>query len=487
LKEKIELAEKEVRMCDMQATQQGLQEVQKLVRDVPERMHLPAPQEKLIRMIPYGQNERFFGREALFDELSKTLGPARSPRRQRKFALYGLGGCGKTQIAVEYVYRHFDEYEVILWISSSSIEKIEKGFAEAAVLLGLKRANLHANEARQFLFQALVDRGACSQPGLTVKLIFVGDSNYLIVFDNVEDSSLITPYIPRMNHGSIIITSRNAVMARTHFRYSAAVPEFTIDEGCRFLETLLPIQITSGAEISVKETSRMLGGLPLALSQVAEYILSEDCQVDTFLKTYHDQRKQQEFVKRTVSDYDLTLSTVWKLSFSTLTPSCQYLLDILTFFDPDVVPYELLTDGALSLAQTSTKECKISSQQGRLHFLADQDTFQSLLQILRKQSLIRTNTRSSSFTIHRLVQEYASYRLSGNLDRERAVFADALSLLGSVQPKDDCTRHWSPHLWDTALVYLPHVRALESRFSQKPAAFNGHENELAKLLFNCAK
>jgi hypothetical protein len=48
LKEKIELAEKEVRMCDMQATQQGLQEVQKLVRDVPERMHLPAPQEKLI-------------------------------------------------------------------------------------------------------------------------------------------------------------------------------------------------------------------------------------------------------------------------------------------------------------------------------------------------------------------------------------------------------------------------------------------------------
>ena len=161
------MAEKEVIMCDMQATQQGLQQVQKLVRDVPERLQLLVPQGKLIRMIPYGQNERFFGREALLDDLSKTLSPARSPKRQRKFALYGLGGCGKTQIAVEYIYRHFDEYQVILWISSSSIEKIEKDFAKAALLLGLDKANLHANEARQFALQTLVDGGACSGPALS--------------------------------------------------------------------------------------------------------------------------------------------------------------------------------------------------------------------------------------------------------------------------------------------------------------------------------
>jgi len=322
---------------------------------------------------------------------------------------------------------------------------------------------------------------------LPAKLTLVRDSNYLIVFDNVEDLSLIMPYLPHANHGSIVITSRDEVISKTNFRYSAAVPEFTTDEGCSFLATLLPTLITSGAEVGLKETSKMLGGLPLALTQVAEYILREECQVDSFLKTYHDQRKQQEFVNRTVSDYDLTLSTVWKLSFSNLTPSCQHLLDILTFFDPDGVPYDLLTSGASSLSQASANECQLSPQQGRLQFLADQDIFRVLLQKLRKQSLVKTNACSSSFTIHRLVQQYASHQLSGNPDHERAVFADALSLLGSAQPKDDCTRHWSPHLWDTALVYLPHVRALESRFRQKPAAFSGHENELAKLLFNCAK
>ena len=276
-------------------------------------------------------------------------------------------------------------------------------------------------------------------------------------------------------------------MSKTKFRLSAAVSEFTIDEGCKFLLTLLPGTLTSGAEANIKEISSMLGGLPLALSQVAAYILSEDCSVEAFLRAYHDQRKRQQFVARSVSDYDLNLSTVWKLSFSTLTPNCKYLLDILTFFDPDEVPYKLLTDGALAKAENSADNSEISTQQERLHFLADQDTFQGLLSSLRRQSLVRTNLPSSSFTIHTLVQEYASQRLSVDSVHERAVFADALTILSSAQPKDDFTRHWSPHLWDTALGYLPHVRALESRFRQKPTAFSGKENGLAKLLFNCAK
>jgi hypothetical protein len=159
LKKQIALAEKEVCMCDMQATQQGLHEVQKLVRDVPERLQLAVPTKRLIRMIPYGHNDRFFGRQAILDDLSKALDPARLPKRQCKFALSGLGGCGKTQVALEYMYRHFDQYEVILWISSSSVEKIEKDFAEAAVRLGLEKPILHANEARQFALQSLGEIG----------------------------------------------------------------------------------------------------------------------------------------------------------------------------------------------------------------------------------------------------------------------------------------------------------------------------------------
>jgi hypothetical protein len=113
-------------------------------------------------MIPYCQNERFFGREAILDALSKALDLARLPKRQSKFALYGFGGCGKTQIALEYVYRHYDQYETILWISSSSVEKIEKDFAEAAFLLGLGKPVMHANEARQFALQKLAEMSAYS-------------------------------------------------------------------------------------------------------------------------------------------------------------------------------------------------------------------------------------------------------------------------------------------------------------------------------------
>ena len=160
LKKQIALAEKEVYMCDMEATHRGIQEVQTLVRDVPERLQFPRPSKKWVRMIPYCQNERFFGRQTILDGMSEALDPARLPKGQHKFALYGLGGCGKTQIALEYVYRYYDQYEVILWISSSSVEKIEKDFTEAAFRLGLEKPIMHANEARQFALKSLVEMGA---------------------------------------------------------------------------------------------------------------------------------------------------------------------------------------------------------------------------------------------------------------------------------------------------------------------------------------
>jgi hypothetical protein len=157
LKKRITRAEREITLCGVQATQQGLHEVKTLVQGRPEQTQLSRSTKRLIRMIPYCQNGRFFGREAILDRLSEALDPARLPKRQSKFAIYGLGGCGKTQIALEYVYRHYDQYENILWVSSSSIEKIEKDFAEAAFLLGLGKPVMHANEARQFALQKLAE------------------------------------------------------------------------------------------------------------------------------------------------------------------------------------------------------------------------------------------------------------------------------------------------------------------------------------------
>jgi hypothetical protein len=159
LKKRIARAEREIDLCGVQATQPGLHEVKTLVQGRSEQTQLSRLTKRLIQMIPYCQNERFFGREAILDRLSEALDPARLPKRQRKFALYGLGGCGKTQIALEYVYRHYDQYENILWVSSSSVEKIEKDFA---FRLGLRKPVMHANEARQFALQKLAEMRAYS-------------------------------------------------------------------------------------------------------------------------------------------------------------------------------------------------------------------------------------------------------------------------------------------------------------------------------------
>ena len=60
-----------------------------------------------------------------------------SSQHQRTFALSGFGGAGKTQIALEYTYRHLDEYKAVIWVLADGLEKIAWGFEETAEMLGM--------------------------------------------------------------------------------------------------------------------------------------------------------------------------------------------------------------------------------------------------------------------------------------------------------------------------------------------------------------
>jgi hypothetical protein len=259
--------------------------------------------------------------------------------------------------------------------------------------------------------------------------------------------------------------------------------EFTIDEGCEFLTTLLPNCI--GARTDMETICTNLGGLPIALRQAACYILVEECQISGFLKIYQNERKKRQISSILVPDYELPLSTVWEMSFSRLTESCRYVLEILAFLDPDGVPQELLRCGALEKPQRSLEyiDCE---QQERLRSLTDEESFEVIIQTLRRQSLIRINPESRCLAIHRLLQENAFERLDTDKGRKRTAFADTLFLLSQCQPQHDSANHWSPQFWEPTLAYLPHVLLLESRYQLDTETFRGLETLLAKLLFNCA-
>lgn len=141
----------EVDTAHMQFVQTQLAAIGSLIDAAPTPKYLELP---CIRIIPHSRNDRFFGRQDILSQMRHKLVPSKL-NKQRKFILSGLGGSGKTQIALEFTYRHLNDYKVVIWILADSLEKIGQGFGEAAEILGMPRGTQGANQVRTFVLQRL--------------------------------------------------------------------------------------------------------------------------------------------------------------------------------------------------------------------------------------------------------------------------------------------------------------------------------------------
>src|SRR5205807_3222206 len=111
------------------------------IRPSPSSQAGPSP----VWNVPYLRNPHFTGREELLDQLEQHLSPAdqgdsgitRRAALTQTQAIKGLGGIGKTQIAVEYAYRSrdLDRYTHILWVSAANEEVLITSFTALAELL----------------------------------------------------------------------------------------------------------------------------------------------------------------------------------------------------------------------------------------------------------------------------------------------------------------------------------------------------------------
>src|SRR5262249_27976524 len=103
------------------------------------RFALPTPQ---IWMVPFGRNPFFTGREDLLDTLHEQLRHSRTIALSQGQAISGLGGIGKTQLAVEYAYRHRQEYpKGVLWARADSTEALYSSYTAIAEKLQLPERN----------------------------------------------------------------------------------------------------------------------------------------------------------------------------------------------------------------------------------------------------------------------------------------------------------------------------------------------------------
>ena len=232
-------------------------------------------------------NPFFIGREdilkklhaipALRDEHRKKY-PLKLPLQQLPQALIGLGGIGKTQIALQYAYRYMHDYHTIVWLRADSLQTLRSDFAAIATLLNLPEKQLPDQE------QIIV----------AVKQWLRSMTRWLLIFDDVETPETIYSFLPSPCYGHILITTRSQSFVPEIGAQSVEVDEMTQEEAMDFLLQRARIIERAGSHTSALQTDRTLartitetlGRLPLALDQAGAYIQRTQCGLSGYYDAY---------------------------------------------------------------------------------------------------------------------------------------------------------------------------------------------------------
>lgn len=342
-----------------------------------------------IWMVPFERNRLFTGREDLLRKLHEQLHHHHMITLSQRQAISGLGGIGKTQLAIEYIYRHYQEYRTILWAYANSTEALSSSYVAFAEKLGLPE---YHEQNQLLIIQA-------------VKNWLQENSGWLLIWDNADEPDILHAFLPNNASGHLILTTRAATLS-PQFAQHLELPVFLPEQGALLLLRragyLAPEEALEQATLSDQmlaiQISEELGGLPLAIDQAGAYIFRATCGLAHYLQIYqqrHDELLKQEQDKP--FDYPYTVATTWLINFQQVekrNPAAADLLRFCSFLDPNNIPEELLSVGAHAnilndpLAQLGTDAMQLDLAVGAL----------------RDYALIQRNPKTLTLSMHRLVQ-----------------------------------------------------------------------------------
>lgn len=345
-------------------------------------------------------------------------------------ALHGMGGVGKSQIAIEYAYRHSSDYDIVWWIPAEQPAQIRAAFVDLAQRLRLP-TSAEANTAVPAVLEAL----RLGEPY----------RNWLLVFDNAESPETVTPFFPRGGTGRILVTSRNGQwvnMART-----IEVDVFARAESIELLRR-------RGPELTDEKADRLseaLGDLPLAIEQAAVWLTETGMLAEEYLELFEG--KREEFVSRRAEllelappmDYQLPVAAAWNVSLDRLrdtNPGALQLLQVCSYFAPEPVSRSLFMAG---------RNAALPGLLGQV--LSDPIRLGQALREVNRYALARIDHRTNSIQLHRLVQAVLIDQMSSE-ERESMREAAHLLLAGGDPGEPGVTANWPRYA-----ELLPHIRA----------------------------
>jgi tetratricopeptide (TPR) repeat protein len=372
------------------------------------------------------------------------------------FGIYGEGGVGKTQIALRHIYSQRNRtYKAIFWFHADTDDKLANDCDEITIQLGLQEKRSSLEEGRRLFNLWLQDT-----------------SDWLLVFDNVEDIGIVAPYWPTSigSKGYIIVTSRNPQIARAPLTTSKEVESFSIADGTKMLLSELS-SYTEDEERVASEITTKLGGLPLAIHHMACFARDRSISLSEALKLYEE---EESMVVEAGVDFgqDRTLATVWSLSISTLSNEALQLLDTISLFDPDSIPTRLIEHFETPNAVA------ISSALGNfgLHSKAMSNLYSRSL--VRKKGL-RT---SQILSIHRLIQSAVRRRWSD--DQKMSAFEKAAFCIEQVYPRQVKGQSMA-EMYSECATYNSHMLSIYKYFCKNKDQLTPNM-DYAEILAHCS-
>jgi tetratricopeptide (TPR) repeat protein len=392
------------------------------------------------------RNPAFTGRADLLDQLHTSLHPGQTAAVVQAQAVHGLGGVGKTQLALEYAHRHADDYDLVWWVAAEQPVAIPGQLVALARRLGIPEA---ANQAE------------------TVAVLYDelrGRDRWLLVFDNAEDPAELRPWWPP-GSGRVLVTSR-------HPAWSGLAATITLDvllrsEGIAFLQRRL-----GRDDPAFEALAEALGDLPLALEQAAAYLDETATGVADYLDLLRD-RAQELFALGRPATTEQTIATTWRVALLQLrsrAPVAEDLLVLCAFLAPESIPRALLTDHPEVLPAPLAAAVR------------DRLGLQQAVAALRRYSLV--TVAEETLGIHRLVQAVTRQQLDPEQVQQWA--AVALELMTAAFPQHP----GNPATWPRCARLLLHVLTVcdhADASETEPDATAGLLTEAARYLWSRAE
>ncbi|MCJ1271350.1 hypothetical protein MMC22_011250 [Lobaria immixta] len=348
----------------------------------------PPTAPKPLFLVPFGRDPKFVDRIQLFKNMDEKIGS------HRRISLAGIGGVGKSQIAIEYCYRyqnlHPDKH--IFWVHASTRQRLEQAYQDIARRLELPRWNDPAVDTLQLVSEW-----------------FNNDERWLMVLDNADDQDTffakpvstvvdvertrpLSDYLPKNLQGLMLITTRDKRMSeRLAGRHaSIIVPLMTISEA----QKLFRSQFEPNHCWSDEDSRSLLDALEyitLAITQAAAFLSQNNFSLAEYLDMFRTNDSEiQDLLNEELGDLrrdsesQSSVIKTRKLSFDLITkqkPRAAEMLSFMAVLDRQGIPKSLLKNDNDSNIDVATA-----------------------LGTLQAFSLISPEDNGTGYQMHRLVQ-----------------------------------------------------------------------------------